>query len=968
MGWIYGSTIVNDINSTTSANAIAYQYDKIFSNRYLMDNTSDVDGIFLGRKVLVDYHQSLTDTLNRLVKITSSEAGKTKTTYYYWREIYVPVSLNKNQFNQNELLESGKKQYYYLNEKGEYILITEWLDFKDDTQFFEYKPYTVLDLVSQASISYGTYVYILTGDNPYDLTNITLLQCNSELIATDTNKEATFNSDSELETWRKEYIDSKSPITVYGFNRFVDEKYFPTLDYPYDSTVWQKVYINNEEKYLMISQLNANNPTIDLHVKQPGFNGIAAVPNLNVDNKDKYDLFVSSQSGFRISNEPYYKVNVYIPGRYYTDSADKKSRIIANDEKYNPNARYYATVDGDVIKMHYTEYPGPGKIYRKVNDVFELDNTEKYLSWKTDDVTGKPIEDSHFVFLSDETCKYYQYTDNNTISPIDNVPAAIYYNQAGLQKEKNHLFDTSIQEDCIAINFDGKSGYNYTEENYYELIKIKDENDFNSNKSNLYYLLSDKGYAKVENYILIPPKVIQDSYEPNKYYYFNEEESQYKLDENETITLGRDYYKYECVPYNNSLEYYLLKTTNSDGIDTHQLSINLPTIGNMVCEGWNLIYGTGDEEGKRNLNRYEYNYATNSLTGDKSEVNRKEDNLTGLYNIYAEEVKRLRGYDESFSSTTTDNMKASIPLITTTEINEGVEFTATHKLEGNDIIQNQIAINNLGLENIAEQIGFDISESIGYELIPNITAASYQPNLYYYKTDSNIFVLDSADKITEGRQYYVRRINKVKLSSDNPIAGTIQTQINENYNQRENNRIDLTFRRDDIHNIAELVGLLKTSDGNETAAATLSIKPREAANVDDSDNLVYDNTIQGQIYRNDADIANLIDLLGFSRNGYDQLEGGNSELVITNEGPNNKIEEGKEYTLQNQIICNNYDIQKLANRIRRIEEFLEAGHFLFYYGRPSNLKNYNKDRDYKIPGEPGYDDTVEPVNPFESIN
>ena len=28
MGWIYGSTIVNDINSTTSANAIAYQYDK----------------------------------------------------------------------------------------------------------------------------------------------------------------------------------------------------------------------------------------------------------------------------------------------------------------------------------------------------------------------------------------------------------------------------------------------------------------------------------------------------------------------------------------------------------------------------------------------------------------------------------------------------------------------------------------------------------------------------------------------------------------------------------------------------------------------------------------------------------------------------------------------------------------------------------------------------------------------------
>jgi hypothetical protein len=58
----------------------------------------------------------------------------------------------------------------------------------------------------------------------------------------------------------------------------------------------------------------------------------------------------------------------------------------------------------------------------------------------------------------------------------------------------------------------------------------------------------------------------------------------------------------------------------------------------------------------------------------------------------------------------------------------------------------------------------------------------------------------------------------------------------------------------------------------------------------------------------------------------------------------------------------------LANRIRRIEEFLEAGHFLFYYGRPSKLKNYNKNGDYKIPGEHGYDDTVEPVNPFAPIN
>jgi hypothetical protein len=54
-----------------------------------------------------------------------------------------------------------------------------------------------------------------------------------------------------------------------------------------------------------------------------------------------------------------------------------------------------------------------------------------------------------------------------------------------------------------------------------------------------------------------------------------------------------------------------------------------------------------------------------------------------------------------------------------------------------------------------------------------MTAASYQPNLYYYKTDSGAFDLDKTDKITKDREYYVRRINKVKLSADNPVSGTI---------------------------------------------------------------------------------------------------------------------------------------------------------------------------------------------------
>jgi hypothetical protein len=35
----------------------------------------------------------------------------------------------------------------------------------------------------------------------------------------------------------------------------------------YDSTVWQKIYSNNTEKYIMIAELNAILPKLDINVE-----------------------------------------------------------------------------------------------------------------------------------------------------------------------------------------------------------------------------------------------------------------------------------------------------------------------------------------------------------------------------------------------------------------------------------------------------------------------------------------------------------------------------------------------------------------------------------------------------------------------------------------------------------------------------------------------------------------------------
>jgi hypothetical protein len=54
MGWIYGNIVVGE-NALSNGTAASYQYDKIFSNYYLAQLTEKSDGVFLGRKILIDY-------------------------------------------------------------------------------------------------------------------------------------------------------------------------------------------------------------------------------------------------------------------------------------------------------------------------------------------------------------------------------------------------------------------------------------------------------------------------------------------------------------------------------------------------------------------------------------------------------------------------------------------------------------------------------------------------------------------------------------------------------------------------------------------------------------------------------------------------------------------------------------------------------------------------------------------------
>lgn len=834
----YGN-IFDNLNNSSTSNNTQFQFDKIYSNRYLLDITAPYDSIYNGRYVLVDYDKDLTATIPRALKNDDS--------------------------------------YYYYNPDWKNL---EWKNLDKITSYIQ-----------------NGYIYILESDSVLKEKVPSLSDGCQFLQYTD---DGIFTEENDLQSFKNDF-KSNTNQSIHNFNYFIDHQKY---EKSYDSTVWQKTYINGESIYNIIAELNADNPTFNLLVKPPEPNGLSSIPQINIESENEYKLILSTQPGLRISDKIYYEVDVYRANAYYNKNGEK-----ITDTIYNPNIEYYDSAENRIYDPSYNPKPDEKNVRKFYSTVFMPNefyyevNGEMVKDAGDDTDEKQPVASAdakYYIKISDTRVIKSYYEDNDTIKN-ESYDGAIFYNAEGLDKKARKYVD--INNSVIFIQ-DGVSGYNYSSDYYYEYLDNIDSNNFINyrDNNNLYYMVdNNSGYHPVDS---------DGVFDSNKKYY--------------------------------------IRYTTSEGkqIDTNQLSICLPAIGNMVAEGWDRIYGKERHLGLKYYNA-DLNKAEPDPTTANETINTDTNSIAGLFNTLVDQVVRVVGYSENTVEGKTEVVAKSLSLNKIEETNtDGKEVSRYVELKNNDVLQNQIEINNLGIKSIADKIGLDYSNAIGYELITNITTDSYQPNLYYYIDPStNEYKLDSTDAFTSGREYYVPRINNVELS-DNSINGTIQNQINENYNQREANREDLVYRRADIHNLVDLIGLNKAEEGTATTAATLSIKSEGASNVGENEQKIYDNTIQGQIYRNDADITNLIELLGFSRAGYDQLDGINQELTIVNNN-DDQISE----SLQNQITYNDYDIQKIVNRIRRIEEFLEDGHFLFTFGRSANIKDYYYDNLQPLPGE-----------------
>lgn len=379
----------------------------------------------------------------------------------------------------------------------------------------------------------------------------------------------------------------------------------------YDSTVWMKIYADNQERYIMVAELDAKAPILEFIDDAPScYNG-----------SGHFDMRASTDL-----NYIYYLpknwdliVNQYSPEYTYND---------------NTNEHYYYQQDKDTNDIWYEQYiPTTDTKVQANKDYFIINFT------KVDNTVGK--------FISN--LNYYVLVDNKYIRTIDTI---------GQENTDYYIMNYPILVDGLIVGTDINNN-----SNYYELNNKK--KTFNDQVEYPYFNLkgfdqrvsahvSEQGqgiyFSKVESTQTYPQHVFKhaggltvNTYLPNKYFTYIGPKQ--KVPENAIYNRDYAYYigassnptSYEYVQliilddgtykpgkpletnqsyyYDNDLsnKNYFIKSTqwakntayyeitqavDSDGNklvehedDTYRLDVYLPQIGNTVASIYDILYG-----------------------------------------------------------------------------------------------------------------------------------------------------------------------------------------------------------------------------------------------------------------------------------------------------------------------------------------------------------------------------------------
>lgn len=383
---------------------------------------------------------------------------------------------------------------------------------------------------------------------------------------------------------------------TYHVNYNIDiEKYGESRGY--DSTVWQKIYIDEKEKYVMIAELNSVVPTFDITVDAPTLNPIP--PHFDADsNNVYYKLHMQPSWGFKVKeateNMPsdttvtatlaewddinktinstitsydgaiYFNRDGFSSDYHYNknDNAisltDNKIQLTteASGRKYNTA---HGTTEHHDIQALEIILPGIGKA---ISDLWDLvygtgdsidgDNDKKIrnkeINWDT--VTGlRLVKTSRNPDISG-----FEYDTQSVdtiagcINSVHDLIGMIIVNDKGKKIEIDEALVNRIYY---------RDGQYWIKDLTYEYTEVSNENQPIENMKqfgdNYYYKNGNNYYKELEGYqagnqyyefgpnVVSGVKLCQEVWKPDTYYY--KEGENYKLDASTYPDETKQYYK-----------------------------------------------------------------------------------------------------------------------------------------------------------------------------------------------------------------------------------------------------------------------------------------------------------------------------------------------------------------------------------------------------------------------------------------
>lgn len=226
----------------TNVNKTSLSFDRVYPNRLMMESQINKDEIYVGRYVLVEYD----------------------------KDTEAPIL----------------PQDFYINEEGKFFASP---DFDPDTEL----QFSESSESSGIGIAKGAYISI--SDEAEDgSTYYTFYICTGYK----TYSEPVEGEDPPIKYASFQKITSTEENTYFA-NYALDSSKYGNIGKGFDSTVWQKVFVEGEEKYYNIANLNSVVPTFDVAFDGPTL--VPTLPHFDTDSTNTYyKLHMQPQWGLRV--------------------------------------------------------------------------------------------------------------------------------------------------------------------------------------------------------------------------------------------------------------------------------------------------------------------------------------------------------------------------------------------------------------------------------------------------------------------------------------------------------------------------------------------------------------------------------------------------------------------------------------------------------------------------------------------